>query len=170
MLIAHLGVPMTFRSLVLILSATFVFAACGNSTPDAAAPAAAPEAVKADADHGHDHGDHDHGDAAAVADQQDSECTCADGKKGATVWCDHCNHGYVAGAKVEEKAVVDTALAAMAHAGKADAVLDGDDQGCTCSAGKDGGTVWCDHCNKGYIAGVSSDDKIKVMAAVAAAK
>ena len=38
-----------------------------------------------------------------------------------------------------------------------------------CEIGKAGGTVWCDGCSTGYIAGVKTTDKAKVEAALAAA-
>ena len=37
-----------------------------------------------------------------------------------------------------------------------------------CSRGKDGGTAWCDGCDKGYVKGVETSDKTSVEAALAA--
>ena len=75
------------RSLLLLLSIAFCLSitGCAASTSDAAAQdeAAAPAAEEA--------GD-DQAEAAA--------CSCSKGKAGESVWCDGCNSGYHAGAKV----------------------------------------------------------------------
>jgi len=75
--------------LIAITSFLALLGACdsGNKTTSAAEkPAAQHE--------GHDH---------------DKKCTCGEGKKGGTVWCDKCGVGYVDGKKVANKAEVDKA-------------------------------------------------------------
>ena len=44
---------------------------------------------------------------------------------------------------------------------------DGEAHACTCTAGHEGGTVWCDHCAKGYVDGEATSDKAAVDAALA---
>ena len=93
-------------------------------------------------------------------------CTCGEGRKGGTVWCNSCNMGYIAGKKEMDQAKVMAAVKAM-PVGTAKADHD-HGAGCTCGEGKKGGTVWCSSCNMGYIAGKKEMDKAKVMAAVKA--
>jgi hypothetical protein len=64
--------------------------------------------------------------------------------------------------KADEKAPAATAEA------KADDRKHG--AACTCKAGKDGGTVWCQGCGVGYIKGEKSTDKAAVSAALSTAK
>lgn len=67
-------------------------------------------------------------------------------------------------AKADEKAPEATAEA------KADEQKHAPGATCSCSAGKAGGTTWCDGCKKGYIKGVASTDKAAVAAALSDAK
>jgi hypothetical protein len=60
--------------------------------------------------------------------------------------------------------------AAHSHDGDGGHAHDKGDKGdkeCSCSKGKDGGTVWCESCNMGYIDGEKSNDKAKVEEAIA---
>ena len=59
----------------------------------------------------------------------------------------------------------DKAKQAGAHANTEGAPT-ADHAACTCSAGKSGGTTWCDACNMGYIKGESTTDQAKVQEAL----
>ncbi len=72
----------------------------------------------------------------------------------------------VADAAPEEAAAEEAAPEADGH-GHAHAHGDGEAHACTCAAGHEGGTVWCDHCTKGYVDGEATSDKAAVDAALA---
>jgi hypothetical protein len=103
----------------------------------------------AKSDHKHAHtkdakGDHKHTHAKG-------DCTCAEGKKGGTTWCEKCNKGYVNGKKTDKKADITHTKGDHKHEGT-----------CTCAEGKKGGTTWCEKCNKGYVKGKMTKNKADI--------
>ena len=73
-------------------------------------------------------------------------------------------------------AATEAPAAAPAHAATVEktaaatdeAAHDAHDASCTCTEGKEGGTMWCDKCGMGYIKGEMSHDKAAVDAAIGA--
>ncbi len=80
--------------LIAIISFVALLGACDSGNKTAAAQTSAADKPAAQ------HDDH----------KRDSKCTCGEGKKGGSVWCDKCGVGYVNGKKVANKAEVDKAL------------------------------------------------------------
>ena len=46
-------------------------------------------------------GEHTHAEGADQDHAHDAACTCADGKKGGTIWCDTCGAGYIKEADIQ---------------------------------------------------------------------
>ena len=135
------------RTALFILFAVFTVA-CGG--PAADSPETAPAAVEAAA-----------AKAADAATEAAEAATAAAG-----------DAAEAAGDAAEEAG--DAAEEAGDAAHEAHAAIEGahahaDGTACTCAEGKAGGTLWCDACDAGYIAGEKTTDKAAVDAALAQA-
>ena len=70
-------------------------------------------------------------------------------------------------ADAAEAGEVTDAAAGEAHADAGDAHQGHEGAACTCSKGKQGETIWCETCSKGYINGQATTDKAEIDAAIA---